>query len=122
MYRKSVQVSEWLYRRSFSSPERKYMNPDGSAHSRVFKLRPKDKGELSVNVKSLTTVEATIVDFEKYILFEIFNDDVYQLGLECFHDPLPDGSNNAHAAIIGMTNEDDIMPGKLARKSRRVFI
>ncbi|HEY5370639.1 MAG TPA: hypothetical protein VIJ75_16765 [Hanamia sp.] len=43
--RKKVIAQEWLYRRGFSTPEKKYMNPDGTATSRVFKLRAKDNGE-----------------------------------------------------------------------------
>ena len=42
--------------------ERKYMNPDGTATSRVFKLRDKDNGQLSVDVKSLTTSEQAVGD------------------------------------------------------------
>lgn len=53
--RRLVATDEWLFRRSFL-PEKKYMAPDGSATSRVFKLREKDNGELSVDVKSLTTM------------------------------------------------------------------
>jgi hypothetical protein len=64
---------EWLYRRGYSSPEKKYMNPDGTATSRVFKLREKDHGELSVDVKSMTTVEASVGDASQFMLFEIAN-------------------------------------------------
>jgi hypothetical protein len=69
--RLSVDSTEWLYRRSYSSPEKNYLNPDGSATSRVFKLREKDHGELSVDVKSLTTPANSIGDASKFILFEI---------------------------------------------------
>jgi hypothetical protein len=48
--RKHVAEDEWLFRRSWL-PEKKFLNPDGSATSRVFKLKEKDKGELSVDVK-----------------------------------------------------------------------
>ena len=98
------------------------MNPDGSATSRVFKLREIDNEELSLNVKSLTTPQITITNPEKFFLFELPNSGVLKIGLECFHHPIPDGSNDAHAIICGMTMDDDIYPGQLARLSRRVII
>ena len=98
------------------------MNPDGTATSRVFKLREKDVGELSVDVKSMTTVEVSIGDPDKYYLFEVPNEAVVEIELKSYHDPLEDGSNDAHAVIIGMSIEDDIKPGILARKSKRVLV
>ena len=120
--RKKVIAQEWLYRRGFSTPEKKYMNPDGTATSRVFKLRAKDNGELSVEVKSMTTTEKAVGDPAKYFLFELANEDVEKLDLHSYHDPLTDGSNDAHAVIIGMTIDDEITPGLLARKSKRVYL
>lgn len=123
--RKPVDPEEWLYRRGHSTPEKKYMNPDGSATSRVFKLRPIDEGELSVDVKSMTTPQNSVNDSSKYFLFELPNQavlDITTAELTTFHDPLKDGSNDAHAVIVGMTMEDDITPGLLAKASRRVHI
>ena len=120
--RRRVDDHEWLYRRSFL-PEKKYLNPDGSATSRVFKLREKDCGALSVDVKSMTTAEQSVGDKERFFLFELPNRSVTEITdpqLSTYHDPLPDGSNNAHAVIKGMTMEDDITPGLLARASRKV--
>ena len=65
-----VSVEEWLYRRGYNSPVHKFMNPDGTATSRVFKLRQNDEGKLSVDIKSLTTPQAAIGSSEKYFLFE----------------------------------------------------
>jgi hypothetical protein len=96
------------------------MNPDGTATSRVFKLREKDNGQLSVDVQSLTTPEKAVGDLLKYFLFDLPNEAVLSLGLESYHDELPD--NPAHAFISGMIMEDDIMPGQLARLSKRVYI
>ena len=93
--RKAVDIKEWLFRRGYSTPEKKYVNPDGTATSRVFKLREKDNGELS-------------------------NSDVIKIGLNTYHAEVSDGSNDAHAVIIGMSMEDDIMPGLLAKSSRRI--
>ena len=101
------------------------MNPDGTATSRVFKLRESDKGELSVEVKSMTTSAAAVQDNQKFMLFEIPNHYVLDFGLRTEHDPLPneqsDEDNPAHAVIIGMDMEDEITPGLLAKASRRVF-
>lgn len=117
-----VALNEWLLRRSYSTPEKKYMNPDGSATSRVFKLREKDANELSVNVESKTTHEKTIGDKTKYILFRIANQYVNSIGLKTYHAPEEDGSNNAHAVILGMLLEDDIKPGLLAKASKKVVM
>ena len=118
-----VDSQEWLYRRSWL-PEKKYLNPDGSATSRVFKLREKDHGALSVDVKSMTTAEKSVGDKERFFLFELPNKAVLEITeppLKTYHDPLPDGSNAAHAVITGMTMEDDITPGLLAKASRKVY-
>lgn len=120
--RQLVAVEENLYRRSWSNPMKNYMNPDGTATSRVFKLRPKDNGELSVDVVSLTTPEIAIGDKSTFMLFEIANAIVLENNLQTYYDPLPDGSNNAHAVIVGMTLEDDILPGVLAKKSKRIYL
>lgn len=123
--RRPVDLDEWLYRRSWL-PEKKYLNPDGSAHSRVFKLRAsKGETELSVDVKSMTTAEKSAGDRSKFFLFELPNRAVVEIEdpqLNTYHDPLEDGSNDAHAAIVGMKLEDDITPGLLARASRKVAI
>lgn len=120
--RKIVDIREYLYRRGYCTPERNYMNPDGTATSRVFKLREKDQGELSVDVKRLTSAEIAIGDTSKFMLFEVPNRVVEAIDLQTFHDPLPEGRNNAHAVICGMTVEDDLKPGLLARKSKRVYL
>lgn len=83
-----VPLDEWLYRRGYNNPAHKFMNPDGSATSRIFKLRPKDEGKLSVDVKSLTTPEVAIGSPEKYFLFELSAKNVANLGLETWYDPL----------------------------------
>lgn len=122
--RKLVAEDEWLYRRSWL-PEKKFLNPDGTASSRVFKLKLKDNGELSVDVKSMTIAEKVVGDKTKFFLFELQNKEVIQITdpqLNTYHDPLLDGTNDAHAVIVGMTLEDDITPGLLARVSKRVFI
>lgn len=96
------------------------MNPDGSVSSRAFKLREKDQGELSVDVKSMTSPEIAIRDRTKFALVELINREVLELGLQTYYDPVD--SNHAHAVIIGMTMDDEIMPGSLARRARVVNI
>ncbi len=115
--RQLVALSEWLFRRGYS----KFHNPDGTATSRVFKLREVDKGELSVDVVSLTNPEIAIGDPAKFNLFKISNYHVNELELATYHDPCPNGSNDAHSVIIGMVMEDDVTPGLLAKKSQRVY-
>ncbi len=102
------------------------MNPDGTATSRVFKLREKDGGELSVDVKSKTTSEISIGDSSKYMLFEIANQDILDTDLLTYHDPCTLEThgyvNVAHAVIVGMAIDDDMTPGLLARRSKRVVL
>ena len=120
-----VSSDEWLYRRS-RLPEKKYLNPDGTATSRVFKLRASiNETELSVDVKSMTTAAKAVSDNSKFFLFELPNTAVAAIDdpqLRAYHDRISDGSNDAHAVIVGMSIEDDITPGLLARASRKVSI
>lgn len=124
--RTPVAPEEWLFRRGYATPEKNYLNPDGSATSRVYKLREKDNGELSVDIKSMTTPLQAVSDASRFMLFEIANNDVLEVGLSTYHDPLtPDVNgvdNPAHAVIIGLSMNDDVLPGILARKSRRVHL
>lgn len=120
--KKLVAKGEFLFRRGYSTPEKKYVNPDGTATSRVFKLREKDDGELSVDVVSLTTPEKSVGDSTRFMLFKIKADSVYEIELEPIHKPESDGSNDAHAVIIGMSLDDDIKPSLLAKKSNRVYL
>ena len=59
-----------LYRRAFGPPDKRFTNPDGTATSRAFKLRP-NEGQLSTDVKSLTTAEKAVKDSSRFILFEL---------------------------------------------------
>jgi hypothetical protein len=123
---KGTQVSsdKNLLRRGFGPPDKRFENPDGSATSRVFKLRQKDKGKLSVDVKELTTIEKAVIDKSKFLLFEISVLSVNNIGLSAIHEPSTleeDGiENSAHAAILGLDEDDDIKPGLLARASKRL--
>ncbi len=117
--RAAVSEEEWLYRRSW--PDKRYLNPDGTAHSRVFKLREKDEGELSVDVKSMITAEESVSDPNKFFLYEIDNDYVISIDLSTLHSPLEEGLNDAHAVIVGMDILDDVKPRQLADRSRRIF-
>jgi len=118
--RNPVGPEEWLYRTAYRTPEKNYMNPDGSVSSRAFKLREKDHGELSVYVKSMTTPEIAIKDKSRFALVELKNQGVLELDLYSYYDPVE--GNPAHAVIIGMTMEDEVTPGLLARRARIVNI
>lgn len=121
-----VPLKEWVYRRGYSTPVHKFMNPDGTATSRVFKLRPKDEGKLSVDVKSLTTAAVSIGEPDKYFLFEVSVKNIASIGLDTWYDPLTMAKhgveNPAHAYISGFDEDDDILPVQLASFSRRVIV
>lgn len=121
-----VSLEEWVYRRGYNTPARKFLNPDGTATSRVFKLRSADAGKLSVDVKSLTTANAAISALDRYFLFEISVKNIASLDLETYYDPLTlaehGAENPAHAYISGLDEEDDILPIQLASFSRRVIV
>jgi len=119
--------SDWhLYRRGFGPPDKRFLNPDGTATSRAFKLRDKDQGKLSVDVKEMTTAANAIIDPTKFVLFEVPVVAVEKIGLSTVHDPLSvvnDGiENDAHASILGLDDDDEIKPGLLARASRRIAV
>ncbi len=90
--------------------------------SRAFALREQDNGELSVDAASLTTPQTSIVNPEKFKLFEVSHPDVKDCGVSGYLCPI-DG-NQAHSAIIGenFTIEDDVTPGLLARKAKNVVL
>jgi hypothetical protein len=116
---KLVPASEFLWRRTYFDPIHKYFNPNGSPTSRAFKLREKDNGQLSVDVKSLSTPEKSIGDASKFMLLELPAQAVYDLELYTCYDPLP--TNPAHAFIGGMDLEDDLQPKLLAEKAYKIF-
>ncbi|MEK7254101.1 MAG: hypothetical protein AAB316_05100 [Bacteroidota bacterium] len=120
-----VPPDEFLWRRTYNHPVLKYLNPDGTPTSRAFKLRPKDEGKLSVDVKSLSTPEKSVLDAERFFLFELPNRALLAIGLESFFDPLTLAEhgieNAAHAYIWGLQEDDDTKPGLLARQSRILF-
>lgn len=116
MVNEKINEDDDLYRRG----RIKWLNPDGTATSRVFKLRQgKDEGKLSTDLKRLTTPEISVVNKEEYNLFEISVVEVHNLNLSVIYDRLE--TNIAHCYIFGMDEDDDILPGLSARKSKRVF-
>ena len=118
--RTPVAQEEWLFRRCYL-PQKKYFDPNGNPTSRIFKLRPKDNGELSVDVKSMSTSEKSIKDSAKFFLFELPYAGVLDIeGLNTLHDPLPNQANDAHAVIIGCSEEDEIKPNQLAKIAKLV--
>lgn len=121
MKRELVSIEEILFRRAYCTPLKNYMNPDGTATSRVFKLREKDHGELSVDISSLTTKEKSVSDSNKFILFEIGNKAINDIELFTYKAPIADGTNDSHAVIVGLDINDDIKPLILAKASKRVL-
>ena len=114
-----VPANEFLWQRTYFDPPHKYFNPNGSPTSRAFKLREKDDGQLSVDVKSLSTPEKSLGDSAKFVLLEISAQAVYDLDLVAAYDPLP--ANPAHAFIGGMELEDELKPKLLAEKAYKIF-
>lgn len=120
-----VNLDELFYRRYYISKS----NPNGNAvSSRVFKVRNKDNGKLSVDAVSLTTYEKSVVDEQKFSLFEIANEDVVQIkndqgvALQSIHDPLLDSipDNPAHCLIFHIEEDDDVTPKLLSLKAKPV--
>lgn len=112
---------ELLYRRGYNSPEKKFLNPDGTATSRVFKLRPKDNSGLSVDLARLTTPQKAVVDELQFNLFEIRNDKIESIDLHTIYDANYNAANNSHSLIIGMTIEDETKPTFLAKNSKKIY-
>lgn len=122
-----IEPTNILYRRG---RPKKFLNPDGSVSSRVFALREKDNGQLSIDIASLCKpIDAITARGEfspdQFWLASISVADVHSLNLEAFCQPLTVAQHNvenpAHGFIWGMQLDDDILPGLLARKSRRVL-
>jgi len=66
----AVDVGDSLLRRAYAPPDgKRFCNPNGTATSRAFVPRPKDKGKLSVDISSLTTYAVSIKDPIKYVSF-----------------------------------------------------
>jgi len=117
----NISSDELLYRRGFNSPEKKYLNPDGTATSRVFKLRPKDNEKLSVDLAKLTKREKAVVDPSQFNLFEIKNSTVEEIDLQTVYDAQYTSENNSHCLIIGMNNDDETKPAHLAKNSKKIY-
>lgn len=98
-------------------PMKAYSNPDGTATSRVFTPRPKDKGALSVNIKELTTYEQSIENPERYFLFQLLNRAPIFCLKTTKYDPNDDGTNNAHSVIEIIDEYDNVTPAYLAKAS-----
>ena len=73
----------------------------------------------------MTTANIAVLDKGNFFLFEILNKSVMLIKspqLTTYLDPLLNGVNNAHAVITGMSLEDEITPGILAKASKKVLI
>ena len=117
-----IDVDENLLRRVYKADKRYRDTKTGNLSSRAFAPRPKDDGKLSVDIERLTSLEQSIVDPLKFVLYRISTSLVYGLGLDCIYDPiLTDNYKNlAHALVIGFDKEDESIPGILARKAEYI--
>ncbi len=115
-----ISADEMLYRRGYSSPEKKYLNPDGTPTSRVFKLRAKDEGKLSMGLARLTTPAVFVGDSTLFNVFEISNNHVENIDLYTIFDGEHNKNTPAHCLIIGMEEEDDAKPAYLAKNARKI--
>ncbi len=114
-----VDKNENLLRRVYRSDKRYIDKRTGRPTSRAFAPRPKDNGKLSVEIERLTTRKKAILDPTRFVLFEFLAEIVYTLGLNCIYDPIED-TNPAHALITGFREDDESIPGILARKAKKV--
>lgn len=99
-----VDANEKLWRRLHPN----FWVRDGSKQSGwrisagAFKSSERGSGgtlrNISVNVASMTTEEATMQGYPEHGLAEISVAEVNRLGLSAVHDPLPD--NAAHALVV----------------------
>jgi len=80
--------------------------------SAAFKPKTGEDG-LSVDILSLTTIENSIKDPNKFLAAIITVENVIQEGCKCIHDPITD--NYAHALIKGVTRQ-------IARKFSKISI
>ncbi len=110
---------ENLLRRVYKLDKR-YRDPKtGRPSSRAFAPRPKDNGKLSVDIERLTSFEKSILDPLRFVLYRISTTLIIDLGLECIYDPISNKEyeNLAHSLVVGFKEEDESIPGILARKA-----
>jgi len=82
--------------------------------------------KLSVDVVSMTTPEISVTQNGKFALgdfrlYEVSVVEVLGLDLQTYYDPIL-LENTAHAFIWGLEDDDETLPGLLARRSRPVTI
>ncbi len=117
-----VSGDEFLLRRIPHNTETAiYIKEDGSVSSLSFQPSPKDaENGLSVNIKSKSSFEKTVLDKERYSVIQIQVENVTSIGeLEVKADPCPpeDTENDAHALILGLdrTRKSKKIQRKLAK-------
>ncbi len=115
-------VNAVFYRRIYRS-DKKYLDKTGRPTSRAFSPRPKDDGQLSVDLSSLSTPQDSCGDVVRFTLFSILGKTVKSTDLKIIYNPISfiqDGkekTNIAHSIIIGFEKDDESKPGILARSS-----
>ena len=106
--REDIRDEDVLLRRVYSGDDN-YFREDGTATPMAFRLR-KAKGEkgLSVDMRRLTTLEASRGDKEKFVLCSLNAAHVRSVFICACHDPDPpeDPENGAHSLIIPFGDKD----------------
>lgn len=120
-----VDLDANFYRRVYRSDKRYIIKQTGRPTSRAFSPSPKDEGKLSVDLTSLTTPEVSVLDDNRFCLWEFSNVLIRGIDLRAIYNPIlteeQDGFNNpAHCLVIGIEEEDESKAGILARNARRV--
>lgn len=96
LQKQAISDNDILLRRVPITPT--HIKQDGTITSAAFNLSSNDKDGLSVDVKRLTTYEASVIDENKFRLYSIAANIPRDLGLECIHNPV--NGNCAHALIV----------------------
>ena len=117
----SLDKDEHLLRRVYRSDKIFIDKKTGRPTSRAFAPRPKDNGKLSVEIERLTKYENAIVDPNRFVLFKFLAEVAYDLGLNCIYDPI-ENENLAHALVTGFPDDDESVPGILARNAQKVIM
>ena len=96
-----------------------FFKPDGSVTSAAFKLK-RDEDGLSVDLARLSTFSNSILDKEKFKLFQLNVGDIRSQNynqLDVVYNNKPE--NNAHCLIVGDIKTNDSR--KMARTCVEVF-
>lgn len=98
----NITEDDELYRRISIHPS--HWKNATTVSSAAFRLKKGEDG-ISVDLARLTTPEKSVLNREKYRLAVLKASVPMSEGLSCVHDPLEDGTNDAHSLIVGNINK-----------------